>query len=91
MNKSTSNKSKIEFIARIVNPDGQVIEKTVTSYDELPSLDDFDLETKDGFLRDMDKLEKSILSARNEIGEAIAEEYLDKAFKKILKEQVNYD
>jgi len=82
MKKSTSNKSKIEFIARIVNPDGQVIEKTVTSYDELPSLDDFDLETKDGFLRDMDKLEKSILSARNEIGEAIAEEYLDKAFKK---------
>lgn len=82
MNESTSNKSKIEFVARIVNPDGKVVEKTITSYSELPSLDDFDLETREGFLNDMDKLEKSILKARNEIGEAIAEEYLDSAFKK---------
>ena len=90
MNESTSNKSKIEFLARIVNPDGKVVEKTITSYSELPSLDDFDLETREGFLNDMDKLEKSILKARNEIGEAIAEEYLDSAFKKILRKQVNY-
>lgn len=82
MNESTSNKNKIEFVARIVNPDGKVVEKTITSYSELPSLDDFDLETREGFLNDMDKLEKSILKARNEIGEAIAEEYLDSAFKK---------
>lgn len=82
MNESTSNKSKIEFVARIVNPDGKVVEKTITSYSELPSLDDFDLETREGFLNDMDKLEKSILKARNEIGEAIAEEYLDSALKK---------
>lgn len=82
MNESTSNKSKIEFVARIVNPDGKVVEKTITSYSELPSFDDFDLETREGFLNDMDKLEKSILKARNEIGEAIAEEYLDSAFKK---------
>ena len=82
MSESSSNKSKVEFIARIVNPDGQVIEKTVTSYNELPSLEDFDLETKAGFLKDFDKHEKALLSARNEIGEAIAEEYLDKAYKK---------
>ena len=50
MNESTSNKSKIEFVARIVNPDGKVVEKTITSYSELPSLDDFDLETREGFL-----------------------------------------
>ena len=80
MNESTSNKNKIEFVARIVNPDGKVVEKTITSYSELPSLDDFDLETREGFLNDMDKLEKSILKARNEIGEAIAEEYLDSSF-----------
>ena len=82
MSESSSNKSKVEFIARIVNPDGQVIEKTVTSYNELPSLEDFDLETKAGFLKDFDKLEKALLSARNEIGEAIAEVYIDKAYKK---------
>lgn len=82
MNESTSNKSKIEFVARIVNPDGKVVEKTITSYSELPSLDDFDLETREGFLNDIDKLEKSILKARNQIGEAIAEKYLDSAFKK---------
>ena len=57
MSESSSNKSKVEFIARIVNPDGQVIEKTVTSYNELPSLEDFDLETKAGFLKDFDKLD----------------------------------
>ena len=90
MNESTSNKSKIEFVARIVNPDGKVVEKTITSSSELPSLDDFDLETREGFLNDMDKLEKSILKARNQIGEAIAEKYLDSAFKKILRKQVNY-
>lgn len=89
MNESSSNKSKVEFIARIVNPDGQVIEKTVTSYNELPSLDDFDLETREGFLRDFDTLEKALLSARNEIGETIAEEYLDKALKKNRQKQVN--
>lgn len=88
MNESTSNKSKIEFVARIVNPDGKVVEKTITSYSELPSLDDFDLETREGFLNDMDKLEKSILKARNQIGEAIAEKYLDSTFKKILGKQV---
>ena len=37
-------------MARIVNPDGKVVEKTITSYSELPSLDDFDLETREGFL-----------------------------------------
>lgn len=86
MNKPADNdgngKTKVEFTARITGPDGQVVEKTVTTLRDIPSLEAFDLSTREGFLADMDALEKAVLEARNEIGIQIAQEYLDAASKK---------
>ena len=68
--------------ARIVGKDGTVIEKEIHLEDCLPDVADFDLSTKEGFLRDFDKLEKSMLSARGQLTEGITKEYLDNASKK---------
>jgi len=78
-------KVKLEFIARITDSDGQVIEKVVTAADGIPSSDAFDLSTKDGFLTDFDSLEKATLEARNKIGEEIINGYLELISKKNLK------
>lgn len=72
----------VEFSARITMPDGQIIEKTVSSTGNFPSPEDFDLSTKDGFLADFDALEKAVLEARNKIGEEISSEFLGHASKK---------
>ena len=79
-----TQETKIEFTAKITGPDGRVIEKTVTTIKELPTPEAFDLSTKEGFLADMDMLEKAILEARNAIGSEIAEGFLDDAIKKNL-------
>ena len=82
-NTTDSNgKSKIEFKVRITGPDGKVIEKTVTSFADIPTTDKFDLSTRDGFLSDMDSFEKAVVEARNAAGEEITREDLDKASKK---------
>ena len=74
--------SKIEFTAKITGPDGQVVEKTVSTMGDIPSLEDFDLSTMEGFLSDFDTLEKAILEARNKIGKEMAAEYLEQVSKK---------
>ena len=74
--------SKIEFTAKITGPDGQVVEKTVSTMGDLPSLEDFDLSTMEGFLSDFDTLEKAIIEARNKIGKEMAAEYLEQVSKK---------
>lgn len=74
--------SKIEFTARITGPDGQVVEKTVSTMGDIPSLEDFDLSAMEGFLSDFDALEKAILDARNMIGKEMAAEYLEQVSKK---------
>ena len=82
-NTTDSNgKSKIEFKVRITGPDGKVIEKTVTSFADIPTTDKFDLSPRDGFLSDMDSFETAVVEARNAAGEEITREYLDKASKK---------
>ena len=77
-----NQKTKIEFTAKITGPDGQIIEKTITTTGNIPSLDDFDLCTREGFLSDFDALEKAILEARNKIGQEVTAEYLGAVSKK---------
>ena len=45
-------------------------------------MEDFDLSTREGFLRDFDLLEKAVLKARNQIGADITDEILDGTLKK---------
>lgn len=79
---NNNNKPVVEFSARITFPNGQVIEKTVTTTGHFPSPEDFDLSTREGFLADFDALEKAVLEARNKIGEEISNEFLKDSSKK---------
>lgn len=73
---------KVRFTAEIIDDDGNVIGNRVSEAGGIPCPDDFDLSTKEGFLRDFDKLEKAVLKARNQIGKDIVEETLDNTSKK---------
>lgn len=77
-----NDKMDLEIIARIKGKDGTMIEKTVRIDGAIPNVCDFDLSTKDGFLKDLDELEQTVLSARNQMAEGLAENYLDTASKK---------
>ncbi len=79
---SNNNKARVEFIARITDADGQVIEKTVSASDGFKSSDGFDLSTRDGFLADFDALEKAVLEARDKAAEEISSGFLELASKK---------
>ena len=76
------DKAKLEFVARITMPDGEVIEKTVEASGGVPSHEEFDFSTKEGFLTSFDAYEKVTLNARNQIAEEITKEYLDNVSKK---------
>lgn len=79
---TNNSKARIEFIARITDADGKVIEKTVSASDGFKSSDDFDLSTREGFLADFDALEKAVLEARNKAAEEISSGFLELASKK---------
>lgn len=79
---SDNSKAKIEFIARITDADGQVIERTVSASEGFKSSDDFDLSTREGFLNDFDALEKAVLEARNKAAAEISTGFLELASKK---------
>lgn len=76
------NKAKLEFVARITMPDGRVIEKAVEASEGIPAPDDFDVSAKEGFLASFDAFEKATLAARNKIGDAISEGYMEEVSKK---------
>lgn len=76
------NKLKVETIVRITKPDGSVIEASGESHPVIPAPEDFDLETKAGFLRDFDSLERGIITARKEAEEKLAAGFLADASKK---------
>ena len=81
--KKDSKTTKIRFTAEIESPDGSIVQRTVeVDSKDLPSMKDFDLSTKEGFLNDFDKLEKAVLEGRNKIGEEIANAYLEESGKK---------
>ena len=85
MNKPSDRNNEmmdLEITAKITASDGTVIEKKVRLADAIPGFDDFDFKTKEGFLRDFDKLERAIIAARDEVSRGIAEEYGEHLSKK---------
>ena len=75
-------KTKLEIVAKITMPDGTVIERSVDASNAIPTPDEFDTSSKDGFLESFDILENAVLDARNKIGEDITEAYLEEMSKK---------
>ena len=73
---------KVEITARITMPDGQVIEGIALGSGDIPLPENFDNSTREGFLRDFDALESSIISARDKATSSLAENYLKEVSKK---------
>jgi len=76
------DKVKLEFVAKMTMPDGEVIERRVGAGDGIPAPDDFDTSSKSGFLESFDVLEKLTLEARNKVAQDITEAYLEEVAKK---------
>lgn len=74
--------TKIRFTAEIETSEGTVKRVVELDRNDIPSLKDFDLSTKEGFLSDLDKLESAVLEGRNRIGEEIANAFLEESGKK---------
>jgi len=74
---------KVKFTAEIIDDNGNVVGKRTSEDVGIPSMEKFDLSTRDGFLRDFDLLEKAVLKARNQIGADITDELLDATLKKL--------
>lgn len=75
-------KPVIEYTAKITLPNGEVIEKTVSTEGAFPSLEDFDLSTRDGLLHDFDLLEKTVLETSRKLNRELSREFLDASSKK---------
>ena len=75
-------KPVVEYTAKITLPNGEVIEKTVSTEGDFPSLEEFDLSTRDGLLHDFDLLEKTVLETSRKLNGELSREYLDASSKK---------
>ena len=75
-------KPVVEYTAKITLPNGEVIEKTISTEGDFPSLEDFDLSTREGFLEDFDQLEKVILKTSRDLNSEISKEFLAASSKK---------
>ena len=64
-----------------------MIEKTVSTEGDFPSLEEFDLSTRDGLLRDFDLLEKTVLETSRKLNGELSREYLDASSKKKRKQK----
>ena len=81
-NSADSKTTKIRFTAEIETPDGIVKRVVELDRDDIPSLKDFDISTKEGFLSDFSKLESAVLEGRDKIGQEIANAFLEETGKK---------
>lgn len=81
-NISSPDNMDLEIVARIKGKDGTVIEKKVQLNGAIPNAADFDICTMEGFRSDFDKLEQSLIKARNDLTDEIAKEYMDEVSKK---------
>ena len=70
---------KVRFTAEIIDDAGKVVKSRMKESNGMPGLEEFDLSTEEGFLRDFDQLERAILAARNQIGKDITEDVLSAA------------
>ena len=77
-----SRKPVVEYIAKITLPNGETIEKNVSTEGAFPSLEDFDLSTREGFLQDFDLLEKAVLETSRKLNGEISREFLAASSKK---------
>lgn len=75
-------KPVVEYTAKITMPNGEVIEKSVSTVGEFPSLEEFDLSTREGFLTDFDLLEKAVLETSRKLNSEISQGFLDSSSKK---------
>lgn len=75
-------KPVVEYTAKITLPNGEIIEKSVSTTGAFPSLDDFDLSTREGFLQDFDLLEKAVLETSRKLNGELSREYLSSVSKK---------
>lgn len=82
-------KPVVEYTAKITLPNGEIIEKTVSTAGTFPSLEDFDLSTREGFLQDFDLLEKTVLETSRKLNGELSREYLDASSKKN-KSNINF-
>lgn len=79
-NKNT-NGAKMEFVARITMEDGTVIERKV-SVDSIPTREEMDLGSVEGFLKGFDKYERAAVKARNKVCADVTQGYIDELAKK---------
>lgn len=77
-----NKKPVVEYTAKITLPDGEIIERTVSTEGAFPSLEDFDLSTREGFLQDFDLLEKAVLETSRRLNGEISHEFLEASSKK---------
>lgn len=85
MNHNSDDNSKkpvVEYIAKITMPNGEVIEKSASTVGDFPSLAEFDLSTREGFLADFDLLEQAVLETSRKLNSGISQEFLDSSSKK---------
>lgn len=73
-------KAKFEVIARIITDDGREIE--CKEERDIPSPESLDIHSLEGFLQTFDEYERSVLDARNKVGEDITQAWLDARAKK---------
>lgn len=81
-NNPDTKKPVVEYTAKITLPNGEVIEKTVSTEGNFPSLEEFDLSTREGFLHDFDLFEKAVLEANRKLNGVLSHEFLETSLKK---------
>lgn len=74
--------AKLEFTARITLPDGTVIEKVIEADGGIPSAEEMDFHTLDGFRRSFDKYERAAIDARNRVCKELTDDYVKELSKK---------
>ena len=77
-----NKKPVVEYTAKITLPNGEIIERTVSTEGDFPSLEDFNLSSRDGFLQDFDLLEKAVLETSRKLNGELSREYLEASSKK---------
>ena len=71
-------KPVVEYTAKITLPNGEVIEKTVSTVGTFPYLEDFDLSTREGLLHDFDLLEKALLETSRKLNGELSRDLPDR-------------
>ena len=79
---SNSQKPIVGYTAKITMPNGEVVEKSVSTVGDFPSLEEFGLSTREGFLADFDLLEKAVLETGRKLNSEISQGFLDTSSKK---------